>query len=112
MRKKLLFQIGALIAAFLLVVLIVLGTLIYVGSTSLFLNAKNEMIDRDMFHVRDQLLEIPVLSEMFDHWRQDPEMVLSSYTNEELNEGYNFLEGIQGEISDEEFEKAREIYGI
>jgi len=109
MRKKLLFQIGALIAAFLLVVLIVLGTLIYVGSTSLFLNAKNEMIDRDMFHVRDQLLEIPVLSEMFDHWRQDPEMVLSSYTNEELNEGYNFLEGIQGEISDEEFEKFPDI---
>ena len=66
MKKKLLFQIGALIAVFLIVVLVVLGTLIYVGSTSLFLNAKNEMIDRDLVRIRDSLLETPALSSMLD----------------------------------------------
>ena len=103
MKKKLLFQIGALIAAFLIVVIIILGTLIYVGSTSLFLNAKNEMIDRDMFNISDRLREMPTLSSMLDYWRNDPEFIFSEYTDEELNEGYDTVESMLGEIDDEKF---------
>ena len=103
MKKKLLFQIGALIAAFLLVVLVVIGTLIYVGSTSLFLNAKNEMIDRDLFRIRDTLLETPALSSVLDYWHEKPQEVIGDYSDEELEELLNVISSLGRAITDDDF---------
>ncbi len=103
MKKKLLFQIGALIAVFLIVVLVVLGTLIYVGSTSLFLNAKNEMIDRDLVRIRDSLLETPALSSMLDYWRDQPQTVKEDYSDEEIRECVSIVETLGRNMNDEDF---------
>ncbi len=103
MTKKLLFQVGLLITAFLIAVLIVLGFVIYVGSTSMFLNSKNEMIDRDLLRMKEYVMQLPAISSILDYWEQNPESVLSDYTDEEEKAGNIALGELNGEITDSDF---------
>ncbi|MBQ3842598.1 MAG: serine/threonine-protein phosphatase [Ruminiclostridium sp.] len=69
-RKRLLIQVGIITVVFFIILIIVLGTMIYVGSTSMFLSAKNEMIDRDLLRNKEDVQSFLHLSEYLDYWRE------------------------------------------
>ncbi len=85
MTKKLLFQIGTMLAVFFFTLLILLGIVISAASISLFLNAKNEMIDRDLLRMKESVMITDALSSMLDYWKDNSESVLIKYTEEEMN---------------------------
>ena len=89
-RKKLLVQVGALIAVFFAAILIAGGFIIYAGSTTMYLNAKNEIIDRDLLRVRDSLEKTPILSAFLDYWRENSYDINREATEEEANEVWQY----------------------
>ena len=92
-KKKLLVQVGALIAVFFAVILIAGGFIIYAGSTTMYLSAKNEMIDRDLLRVRDFVENVPGLSSLLDYWRENPYDTIREMTEEERDKGYDVYIG-------------------
>ncbi len=89
MPKKLLFQTGVLLATFVITVVVVLGIVVSIGTTTMFLNAKNEMIDRDLFRMRANIQKIPALSAMLGYWKENAESVIGDYTRDELDYEYS-----------------------
>ena len=66
-NKTLLIQVGVIIAVFFLVLVILIGIVVYTGTTTLFLNAKNEMIDRDLTRVKNLVEDIPIISTFIEY---------------------------------------------
>ena len=103
-RKRLLIQVGVITLVFFMLIVAVLGTVIYVGSTAMYLNAKNEMIDRDLIRNRDSVLDLSAVSVLLDYWREHPENIRREITGEEREAGGNVY-AIEEEITDEVFDK-------
>jgi len=92
-KKKLLAQVGALTAVFFAAILIAGGFIIYAGSTTMYLNAKNEMIDRDLLRVRAFVEKVPGISSLLEYWRNNPYDTIREMTEEEQSKGYEIYSG-------------------
>ena len=105
-KKKLLVQVGVLIAIFFVVMLAAGGFIIYGGSTTMYLNAKNEMIDRDLLRMRDFVESVPGISSLLDYWRDNPDDTVRELTEEETEKGYEIYAGEDWYgLTDETFEQ-------
>jgi len=91
--RTLLFRVGILTAVFFSVLIVVIGTVVYAGTTNIFLNAKNEMIDRDLLRVKKMVDDIPMISTFIEYWKEHPHRM-------------------RGELTDQEYETGGEAYGI
>ena len=90
-KRRLLLQIGIVVFVVLLLIMLLTEYYIYTQNTKLFLKAKNEMIDRDLDYVEDQIRNI-VIVPVFDYWIENPEVSSQDTTYEEfdwlVNSGY------------------------
>jgi len=105
-NKKLLVQVGVLIAVFFAVIIAAVGFVIYAGSTTMYLNAKDEMIDRDLLRVRDFIEGVPGISSLLEYWRDNPYDTVREMTDEEMEKGYEiYTDEYWYGITDESFEQ-------
>ena len=86
-RKTLLFQVGIIIAVFFFILTSVVGIVVYTGTTSMFLNAKDEMIDRDLLRVKKLVEDIPIFTTFAGFWETHQEKMRGDLTEEEYEEG-------------------------
>ncbi|MBP5606579.1 MAG: hypothetical protein J6X60_13735, partial [Ruminiclostridium sp.] len=93
-NKKLLVQVGIIVTVFFIALIIVLGTVIYTGTTTMYLNAKNEMIDRDILRIVDTVNEIPLISVLMEYWETHPEETKREITAEEHRQAYEVFETV------------------
>ncbi len=92
--KSLLFRVGIIIAVFFAALIFVVGTLVYTGTTSMFLGAKDEMIDRDLLRVKKLVEDIPIFTTFAEYWEAHPEKMRGDLTEEEYikgSEAYNIV---------------------
>lgn len=82
-NDRLLVQVGVRVSVFFLVLIFVLSFVIYTGSTSLFLEGKNDMLDRDLTRIRNEINMIPEMPEVFDIWTEHPEKMIGELPEEE-----------------------------
>ncbi len=96
-KQRLLVQTGLRIAAFFLIMTAALGFIIYTGGTSMYLSAKNEMIDRDLKRIREEIILIPEMNEVFDIWAENPELFSESSYDDYYSLGMeNALDELDG----------------
>ena len=103
-RKTLLIQVGLIIAAFFAALVVAVGTLVYAGTSSIFLNAKNEMIDRDLLRVKKLVEDIQLLPSLIDYWKDHTEDIKRDLTQEEYQAGYKVYEDTGFEPTKEYFD--------
>ena len=108
-KKKLLVQVGVITAVFFTVLLILVGFVVYTGTSTLFLNAKNEMIDRDLLRVKKLVEDIPMFSTLAEYWIAHPEDMKRELSEEEYNDGSSAYTITGVTPSKEDFESLRDI---
>lgn len=74
-NKKLLPQVGLIVFTIFFVIMIVTGWLVYTGSRQIYLQAKNELIDRDLLRIRDNLSKISGFVWMLDYCEAHTEVM-------------------------------------
>ncbi len=99
-NKKLLVQTGLLIGVVFVALVIFLGMAIGYGSRQIYLNAKNEMIDRDLLRIRNNLANIPTLNDYVDYWEKHPQEVSVPLNEAELDEFSYFTDNEEIHTSD------------
>lgn len=72
-NRKLLLQVGAIVCAIFVVIMLLVGMMVYRGSKQLYLKGKNEMIDADLLRIRQRALQVTDLPWAFDYWQANPE---------------------------------------
>ena len=80
-NKKLLLQVGLIVCAIFLVIMLVTGTLVYSGSKSLYLQAKNELIERDLDRVKGDFEKVHMLSWTLDYCEAHPKELEGAFEN-------------------------------
>ena len=85
--KPLLFRVGIIIAVFFAALIVVVGTVVYTGTTSMFLGAKDEMTDRDLLRVKSLVEDIPAFTAFAGYWEAHPERMRGDLTEEEYIKG-------------------------
>ena len=108
-NKKLLVRVGIMIAVFFTVLIIVLGTVIYTGTTTMYLNAKNEMIDRDLIRVRDMVEDIPLFNTMAEYWKTHIDDIKRDVSEEEYIAGCNVYDSVGFAPTKEVFDSLSDI---
>ena len=85
-KQKLVIQVG--IITFLIFVATLTFTLFsdYTITRDAYLSSKNEMIDRDLNNLREQMIHIVILPWAVTYWREHPEEIRREYTEEELKQ--------------------------
>ncbi len=78
-RKKLLVQTGLRVIAFFLMITAALCFILYTGCTAMYLNAKDEMIDRDLKRISTEVIQIPEMNEVFALWAEYPDQFNAPY---------------------------------
>ncbi len=82
-NKRLLLQVGLIVWAIFLVILVATGMLVYRGSKMIYLQAKNEMIERDLNRVRESVLGVHYLDWMLDYCEAHPTKMSEAMLKEE-----------------------------
>ena len=108
-NKKLLVRVGIMIAVFFTVLIIVLGTVIYTGTTTMYLNAKNEMIDRDLIRVRDMVEDIPLFNTMAEYWKTHIDDIKRDVSEEEYIAGCKVYDSVGFAPTKEGFDSLSDI---
>ena len=93
---------------FFLVIIVLLGFVIYQGSVALFLQAKNEMLDRDLNRIWSEATENVSLS-VYDYWLEHPDLFDYVPTTEEEEE-INAVLGPISEMTDEIFQNLQRYH--
>lgn len=82
-NKKLLRQVGVIVTVIFILIIVTAGSLIYVSCKSLYLEAKNDMIDRDLRRIRENLSGLSAIDWMLEYCKQHPEDILIDASEEE-----------------------------
>lgn len=108
-NNKLLVQVGLIITVFFIALIIVLGTVIYTGTAAMYLNAKNEMVDRDLIRVRDVVEGLPIFTDIAEYWKTHIEDMKREVSKEEYIAGCTVYDSIGFTPSKAEFNSVSDI---
>ena len=103
-NKKLLVQVRIMVTVFFIALILVLGTVIYTGATTMYLNAKNEMIDRDLLRIRDTVDDIPLVSVLLEYWESHVSETKREISDEEYMQAYDVFETVNFAPTASDFE--------
>ena len=89
-RRKLLLQVGAIVLTIFLIIMLATGTLVFAGSKSVYLQAKNEMINRDLTRAKEDFQKVNMLSWTLDYCEAHPKEMRKAFDNyEDESQGYS-----------------------
>ena len=86
-KRKLLFQIGLVVSIVFLLIMVLMELYVFNKNTTLFLSAKNEMIDQDLQYTRDSV-DNRLCTEIIQYWYDHPESATYIFTDEEFHKLY------------------------
>ena len=86
-KRKLLFQIGLVVSIVFLLIMVLMELYVFNKNTTLFLSAKNEMIDQDLRYTRESFNE-RFSTGIIEYWFEHPDTAKYMFTTEELDELY------------------------
>ena len=82
-NKKLLRQVGFIVAVTFILIILIAGTLLYICCKSLYLEAKNDMIDRDLMRISDNLTSLRAFDWLLEYCKEHPDEVIMDTAEEE-----------------------------
>ena len=82
-KKKLLIEVGIIVLLIFTVMTLVTGFLLYRGSKKLYLEAKNDMIDRDLLRIRKDNMNLMALDWVLDYAEEHPDAIKKPITDED-----------------------------
>ena len=99
MKKKLLIQVGIITSLFLAAVLIVVETVLYTSTQNIYLRAKNEMIERDIKFMNNDMVESSAaLAGFIEYWQTHQEKMKAGFTEEEQDYMIDFWSRSDDEV--------------
>ena len=95
-KKKLLIEVGIIVLLIFTVMTLVTGFLLYRGSKKLYLEAKNDMIDRDLLRIRKDNMDIMALDWVLDYAEEHPDVLKQRITEEDESLFYEAINPTDG----------------
>lgn len=111
MKKKLLIQVGIITSLFLAAVLIVVETVLYTSTQNIYLRAKNEMIERNIKFMNNDMVESSAaLAGFIEYWQTHQEKMKAGFTEEEQDYMIDFWSRRDDEVEWYDTSKAEDFW--